>query len=69
MAPVETTAKPEQPEPPNVDHKPETVQNSSTDPATTGHQQAGSIDPAMAKSLATSLSWEYVFKGAQIKHC
>lgn len=75
MAPAETTAKPEQPEPPKVDHKPETAQHPSTDPATTEHLQrtvskaSELTDLAMKETLgATSPSWEYVSNGALIKH-
>ncbi|PVH70296.1 hypothetical protein DL98DRAFT_521711 [Cadophora sp. DSE1049] len=65
MAPTGTTAKPKQPEPPKVDHKPETAQNPSTDPATTGHLQrtvskaSELTDPAMEETLrVTSPSWD-----------
>jgi len=59
MAPAETTANPEHPEPPKVDDKTETAQNSSTDPASADCQQ--SIDPHMEKSLGEcSPGWEYV---------
>lgn len=76
MAPTETTAKPEQPESSQVDGKPETAQNPSTDPSTAGHLQqtvSGAnklTDPATEEILqeATSSSWEYVSNGALIKH-
>ncbi|XMA19896.1 hypothetical protein WAI453_012687 [Rhynchosporium graminicola] len=60
IAPAETTAKPEQPEPPKVDHKPGTAQN--PDPATTGHLQrtvskANELtDPAMEETLRVTSS-------------
>jgi len=60
MAPAETTAKPKQPEPPKVDDKPETAQQSSPDQST---------DPAMEETLrATPSNLEYVSTRAQIKY-
>ncbi|KAH7378964.1 hypothetical protein BKA64DRAFT_714140 [Cadophora sp. MPI-SDFR-AT-0126] len=39
MAPTDTTAEPKQPEPPKVDHKPETAHNPSPDSSTADHLQ------------------------------
>ena len=67
MAPAETTAKPERPEPPKVDDRTKTAQNPSTDPASADCQQ--SIDPDMEKSLGeVSPNGEYVSNGAPMKY-
>jgi hypothetical protein len=62
MALTETTAKPKQPEPPKVDDKPETAQNPSIDPSTTGHLQ----QTVSGSSKLTDPTTEKILQGATL---